>query len=117
MALCGVSVRSVQAGARRRAASIAASPIDLVIIGFLESDTETSRKCATTRIVQVIDPARRDARQLRMDFRVVAGVISPQNQIVAREEHTGIPRRTREARQIESVANGYVLQACISSVL
>src|SRR4026209_338869 len=116
MALCGTSVRSVHAGASSRAVMTAATPIVFVMYGFLESDTETSRKCATTRIVEIIDTARGDTRQLCMDFRVVAGVISPQDEIVAGEEHTGIPCGSSEARQVERVADGNVLQPRESSI-
>src|SRR5437667_12790083 len=101
MALCGTSVRSVHAGATTSRINAPATVSDFVMCGFLESDTEASRICARTRIVEIIDAARGKTRQLRMDFRVIARVVGPQSQIVGREEHTGAPRRTNESRQIE----------------
>src|SRR5712664_4133424 len=94
----------------------AATPILFVIYVFLERDTEASRKCTATRIVQIVDTARGDSRQLGVDFRIIACVAGRQSQVVAREKHTGIPRRPREGRQVESVADGNVLQACVRSV-
>src|SRR2546429_5479451 len=105
MALCGTSVRSVHAGATTSRMNAPAAASDFVMCGFLESDTEASRKCARTRIVEIIDTARGETRQLRMDFRVIARVVRPQSQIVGGEEHTGTPRRTHESRQIERVAD------------
>src|ERR1700737_3920329 len=115
MALCGVSVRFVHAGASSVAIMTAATAILFFIFVFLESDTEASRKCATTRIVQIVDTARGDSRELCVDFRIVAGVTGPQSEVVAREEHTGIPRCPREARQIERETDGVVLKACVVS--
>src|ERR1700737_5311632 len=116
MALCGVSVRFVHAGASSVAIMTAATAILFFIFVFLESDTEASRKCATTRIVQIVDTARGDSRQLRVDFRIIAGVTGPQSEVVAREEHARIPRRPREARQVEGVADGDVLQTRLRSI-
>src|SRR4030088_2722002 len=109
MALCGTSARSVQAGASSIAVMTAATPILFVMYVFLESDTEASRNCATTRIVQIVDTARGDSRLLSVDFRIIAWVAGPPSQVVGGEEHTGIPGRPREARQIERVADGDVL--------
>src|SRR5205085_7510710 len=95
----------------------AAAQSFLFMILLLESDTETSRPRARTRVVEVIDAAGCNPGQLGVDFRIVAGVWGPEGKVVSRYIGACSSRDTGEPRHVERVADCDVRQAGEGSIL
>src|SRR5258706_12550095 len=79
----------------------------------LEADTESSRECARSRIVQIIYAARCDAvdRSVCVHLGVVTGVVRDQPQIVGREESPRSTTHSCKLRHVEGLTYRQILNA------